>query len=194
MNTNKPGPKETLRARMRAIVKGFSAEKRQKDSDALCSNLKARDFFQNAGSLLFFASLPDEPDLWPLLETALAKKKLAALPCFDGDNQTYLPRRVTDLRVEILCGPFGIREPSATCVDIPLEDLDLALVPGVAFDLAGRRLGRGKGFYDRLLENFTGKKIGVAFDEQVAEAVPAEKNDVRMDFIVTPTRCVKCSP
>jgi 5-formyltetrahydrofolate cyclo-ligase len=99
---------------------------------------------------------------------------------------------VTDIHVEILSGQFGIREPAPTCVEIPLADLDLVLVPGVAFDASGHRLGRGKGYYDRLLEHFAGKKIGIAFDEQMVGAVPTEKNDGRMDVIVTPTGCVKC--
>lgn len=160
------------------------------DSEKLCANLRQQRFFQEAVSILFFAPLPEEPDLWPLLNETLATQKMAALPCFDADSQSYLTRRVRDIHVEILSGRFGIREPSSSCVAIPLEDLDLVLVPGVAFDANGHRLGRGKGFYDRLLENFGGKKIGIAFDEQIVEAVPSEKNDVRMDLILTPTRCV----
>lgn len=192
MNTDQQGLKSALRTHIRSVLKNIPAEKHRTDSDKLCAVLKAQAVFQKAGSILFFAPLPEEPDLWPLLNEMLAGKKLVALPCFDTDNQTYRPRRVMDIHVEILSGQFGIREPSTRCVEIPLDDLDMALVPGVAFDLTGHRLGRGKGFYDRLLESFAGKKIGIAFDEQVAEAVPAERNDVRMDFVVTPTRCVKC--
>jgi 5-formyltetrahydrofolate cyclo-ligase len=190
---DKPGLKSAFRAKARAVLKTLPAETRQRDSEKLCARLTQQAFFQNAGSLLFFASLPEEPDLWPLLQNALAGKKLVALPCFDGDNQAYRPRRVTNLHVEILSGQFGIREPSAACVEIPLKDLEVAFVPGVAFDPSGHRLGRGKGFYDRMLENFTGKKVGIAFDEQMVDAIPAEKNDVRMDLIMTPTRCVNCS-
>ena len=161
------------------------------DSEKLCAKLKEEPFFRNAASILFFAPLPEEPDLWPLLNEMLAGNKMVALPCFDADNQLYQPRRITDIHVEILSGKFGIREPAPTCIAVPLDDLDMVLVPGVAFDLNGHRLGRGKGYYDRLLQNFGGKKMGIAFDEQLVEAVPAESNDVRMDWILTPTRCVK---
>lgn len=143
---------------------------------------------------MFFAPLPDELDLWPSLEEALAEGKAVALPCFDADNQFYSPRRVTNLHVELVSGRFGIREPAGHCIEIPLDDLDLVLVPGVAFDLRGHRLGRGKGFYDRLLANFAGKKIGIAFEEQMVEAIPADKQDVRMNFVLTPMRCIKCGP
>jgi 5-formyltetrahydrofolate cyclo-ligase len=185
--------KAELRSKISAILRSFSPEKRASDSAKLCASLGQQDFFRNATSILFFAPLPEEPDLWPLLSEVLAGKKLVALPCFDSENQAYVPRRVRDIHVEIISGKFGIREPAPTCVATPLQDLDLVLVPGVAFEIDGHRLGRGKGFYDRLLENFTGKKIGIAFDEQIVDAVPAGKNDVKMDLIVTPTRLVKSS-
>jgi 5-formyltetrahydrofolate cyclo-ligase len=200
MNTDKHGLnmgaapverlKSDLRSAMRRELKKMTEEKRASDSAKLCVNLRQQSFFQSAASILFFSPLPEEPDLWPLLNEVLPTKKLVALPCFDADNQTYHPRRIRDIHVEIVSGKFGIREPAASCVAIPLQDLEVVLVPGVAFDAGGHRLGRGKGFYDRLLENFSGKKIGIAFDEQMVEAVPAGKNDVRMDLIMTPTRCV----
>ena len=183
--------KSDLRSSIREIVKRLPQEKRRIDSENLRANLQRQRFFQNARSILFFAPLPEEPDLWPLLNETLAGKKLVALPCFDADNGVYLTRHVTDIHVEILSGKFGIREPAPTCISIPLDDLDLVLVPGVAFDLAGHRLGRGKGFYDRLLQDFSGQKIGIAFDEQIVHAVPIEKNDITMDWILTPAQCVK---
>jgi len=72
-----------------------------------------------------------------------------------------------------------------------LSRLDLILVPGVAFDLCGCRLGRGGGFYDRLLAETHGVKCGIAFDEQITGEVPTGEHDLQMDFILTPTRCVE---
>jgi 5-formyltetrahydrofolate cyclo-ligase len=77
------------------------------------------------------------------------------------------------------------------CAEIPFGKFDLVLVPGVAFDLRGCRLGRGRGFYDRLLTEVHGIKCGVAFDEQIAGEIPVGTLDVPMDFILTATRCVK---
>jgi 5-formyltetrahydrofolate cyclo-ligase len=74
---------------------------------------------------------------------------------------------------------------------VPPNRLDFAIVPGVAFTLEGRRVGRGKGHYDRLLSSVGGVKCGVAFDEQIVEAIPVEPHDVRMDWIVTPTRLAR---
>jgi 5-formyltetrahydrofolate cyclo-ligase len=69
-----------------------------------------------------------------------------------------------------------------------MNRLDLALVPGLAFDSGGRRIGRGKGFFDRLLVEVTGVKCGVGMDEQVLDEIPAETHDIAMNFIATPTR------
>lgn len=82
-------------------------------------------------------------------------------------------------------------EPLANCEEIPLNKFDLVLVPGVAFDLHGNRLGRGRGFYDRILEATSGIKCGVAYDFQLLEAIPTEWHDAGVDFIFTPSRCVK---
>ena len=154
--------------------------------------LKDQPFWRDTASILFFAPMPDEVDVWPLLEETLAVGKIATLPRFDPASNDYLACRVQNSQTEVGPGQFGIREPKAACPEIPLERLGLVLVPGVAFDLRGGRLGRGRGFYDRLLAEIHGTKCGVAFDEQIVETVPAGKLDVRMDFILTPTQCVRC--
>lgn len=184
--------KAALRNQIQRILKNVSPDKRKWDSQKLCAELKVQPFVQSARSILFFAPLPDELDLWPALEETLAEGKIIALPCFDVENQRYLARHVTNLHVELVPGHFGIREPGPACIEMPLAGLDLVLVPGVAFDLRGYRLGRGRGFYDRWLADYAGTKIGVAFDGQIVKTVPAAKQDVRMDFVLTPTRCVKC--
>jgi 5-formyltetrahydrofolate cyclo-ligase len=192
MNSPVEQQKSELRLAMRQTLAMMAEEKRKSDAKKLCLNLKTQPFFRNARSILFFASLSEEPDLWPLLNDVLATDKMVALPCFDADNQKYHPRRVKDIHVEILSGKYGIREPAPTCIAMPLDDLDLVLVPGVAFDSRGHRLGRGKGFYDQMLQDFKGKKVGIAFAEQIVDAVPAETNDVKMDFVLTPAQCIDC--
>ena len=84
-------------------------------------------------------------------KNSLAAGKICALPFFDSATKTYSARRVQNLATDIVTGKFGVREPAASCAEIPLEQFDLVLVPGMAFDWNGNRLGRGQGFYDRLL-------------------------------------------
>ena len=188
---NNQTAKTSLRKQISATLKNLPPEKRKADSENIRQRLKEHITFREAKSVLFFASLPEEVDLWPLLEETVNCGKIVALPGFDVDKQIYRSRHVKSLQVEILSGQFGIREPSPACIEIPLNDLDLVLVPGVAFDLCGNRLGRGKGFYDRLLESFRGHKIGIAFEEQVVDTVPSENLDVKMDAILTPARCIE---
>jgi 5-formyltetrahydrofolate cyclo-ligase len=188
---NSQNSKAGLRNQIRAVLKNVPPEKQKSDSEKICAKLKLESFFQSAASVLFFAPLPGEVDLWPLLEESLVAGRIVALPRFDPAGQGYAVRRVQNPVREIVTGQFGIREPAAGCAEILLRDLDLVLVPGIAFDLSGRRLGRGRGFYDRLLSEFRGAKCGIAFDEQIAGEVPSEKLDIPMDFILTPSRCVK---
>jgi 5-formyltetrahydrofolate cyclo-ligase len=194
MDTDKHGldqKKAKLRSEIRRVLKKLSAAKRAADSAKIRAALSQQPFWKSAAMVLFFAPLPDEVDVWPLLAEALAAGKTAALPRFDSENNDYLACRVQNPQNEVGPGQFGIREPKAGCPEIPLEGLGLILVPGVAFDLRGGRLGRGRGFYDRLLAKFHGNKCGVAFDEQMVSAVPAESWDRRMDLVLTPTRCIK---
>ncbi|MGA2028972.1 MAG: 5-formyltetrahydrofolate cyclo-ligase [Verrucomicrobiota bacterium] len=188
MNLNEQ--KIALRKKIRAELEKKTEEKRRLDSKKLCAKLKGQSFFQAAATVLFFAPLPNEADVWPLLEESLAAGKTVALPRFDSARKNYSACRVQHLIMEVVSGQFGIREPDPDCIEIPLDQLDLILVPGVAFDLHGHRLGRGKGFYDRLLTEAGGVKCGMTFDEQVVNEIPKESHDIHMNFILTPTRCV----
>jgi 5-formyltetrahydrofolate cyclo-ligase len=191
MKTEIQEAKGVLRQKIRAALKNLLPEKRAAESAKVRALLKQQPFWQTTSSILFFAPLPDEVDVWPLLEESLAGGKIAALPLFDSGSNDYLACRVQNPQNDIGPGQFGIREPKAGCPEIPLERLGLILVPGVAFDLHGRRLGRGRGYYDRLLPETHGIKCGIAFGEQIVDAVPTGRLDVRMDFILTPTRCVR---
>jgi len=140
---------------------------------------------------MLYLALGDEIDLGPLFRDALSSGRLVALPGYDAATGAYLPRQVVDPARDLNAGAFGITEPRGSCPLISPNRLDFAIVPGVAFTLEGRRIGRGKGHYDRLLASVGGVKCGVAYDEQIVEAIPSEPHDVRMDWIVTPTRSVR---
>ena len=184
--------KTALRHKVHAMLKQLSPAKRAADSAAACALLIQQPFWQKASGVLFFAPMPDEVNVWPLMEETLAGGKIVALPRYDPATNDYFACRVQHPQHEIVAGHFGIREPNRGCPELPLERLGLILVPGVAFSAVGARLGRGRGFYDRLLAETHTLKCGVAFDEQIVETIPAANLDVHMDFILTPTRCVSC--
>ena len=177
-----------LRTRLRAELKAHSLASSAGTSTELCVRMTASSAWQNARAVLLFFPLPSEPDISPLLGDALAAGKLLALPRFKATTNTYEAVCVTDLARELVVGPFQVREPVAMCPVVPLNRLDLALVPGLGFDARGHRLGRGKGHYDRLLAGFAGMKTGVAFDFQILPEVPREPHDIALNAVVTPTR------
>ena len=181
--------KSDLRSHIRARLEKISDAVRAVESIELCERLQAQ--IPSARTILFFAPLPDELDVWPMLEMSLALGVNCALPFFDAEKKIYGAKLLKNLATDIVIGKFGVREPAASCVEIPLNKFDLVLVPGMAFDLAGNRLGRGQGFYDRILVEASGIKCGVAHNFQLLETIPTEAHDAKVDFIFTPARGVR---
>jgi 5-formyltetrahydrofolate cyclo-ligase len=177
-----------LRKELRQRLRNMPASWRADCSARVCALLARQTIWREAKAVLFYAALPDEIDLEALLEQALAEGRAAALPRFCPETGAYEACQVYNYSRDCAPGNFGIPEPAARCPTFPLNRLDLALVPGVGFDAAGRRLGRGKGYYDRLLANMTGTRCGVAFDEQMTPRIPTEAHDITLDYIITPTQ------
>jgi 5-formyltetrahydrofolate cyclo-ligase len=140
--------------------------------------------WHEASSVLLYASLRGEVDLLPLLEKKEARKKRFFFPRIEGEKlrlYEWFPgaRWVT--------GPYNLREPdSKSWEEVSLAEVDLALIPGLAFDSTGGRLGRGGAFYDRLLSESSCRtlKMGVAWSWQLVEKVPRELWDVEMDLVI----------
>jgi 5-formyltetrahydrofolate cyclo-ligase len=180
--------KLALRRAVRAQLRKMSPAERETASAQARDLLQKQTVWRDAQSILFYAPMPQELDVWPLLVAALAAGKTAALPGFQAATARYTACIVKDATNDVHTGEFGIREPVARCLAQQVNKLDLVLVPGVAFDLHGRRLGRGKGFYDLLLATVRGTTIGAAFEQQVVREVPVEPHDVYLNCILTPTR------
>ena len=183
--------KNDLRKRLRKRLRGMTKAWRAEASAQLCALVARQQVWREAKAVLFYAALPDEIDLRPLLEAALAEGRTAALPRFSAETGAYEACQIEDFSRDCAPGKFGVQEPSARCRRIALNLLDLALVPGVGFDAAGHRLGRGRGYYDRLLARVAGTRCGVAFDEQMTTEIPAGPHDITLNCIITPTRWVE---
>ena len=185
--------KAEWRRRFRVVLKGLSPAERDQASARARDLLRRQTVWQRAQAVLFYSPTPGELDLTPLLEEALRAGKAVALPRFINETGTYQAVAISDYHADCAPGKFGIGEPGEQCRPVSLKRLDLALAPGLGFDLSGRRLGRGQGYYDRLLAGIAGAKCGVAFDQQVVERLPAQRHDVSMNFILTPTRWLEAS-
>lgn len=179
--------KAALRASARAALASLTPEQKEKSAKSICDQLVSLAIWKSAHSVLLFAPRQDEPNIWPLAERALREGKMVALPRFIAPANIYEAAFISDPRVDVGRGQFGILEPTPLCNIADLKRLDLVLVPGLAFDWTGHRLGRGKGFYDRLLASVSGKTCGVAFDPQLVSMIPAEPHDVLLNCILTPS-------
>ncbi len=185
--------KAALRRAVRATVAGLSVEEKQRLSvEAVALMLRQRVWI-DAASVLLFAPMADELDIWPLAGAALQGGKLLALPRYNAAAKDFEICQVRDLGLDIRVGYKNIREPSAECTLFEGKRLDLVLVPGVAFDLHGHRLGRGMGFYDRILKRLDGVTCGVAFDQRMVNGIPVERHDVRVNWVLTPTQWIECA-
>ena len=134
-------------------------------------------------NIVAYYSLPDEVCTHQLLDELLAAGKNVYLPKVVSDTEMVLCRYTG--RDSLQKGAFGILEPTGPVM--PKEkynDIKVVLVPGVAFDKENRRLGRGKGYYDRFLAAFKGKTIGVCFDFQKVAEVPVDAHDITVDCVV----------
>jgi len=149
------------------------------------SQLEKWEAWIDADTVCAFAALPGEPD--PL--TPWPEGKSIALPRVDGE---ILVPHVVESPADLRPGCFGILEPS---VDAPVAGnaFDVILVPGLAFDQSGRRLGRGRGYYDRFLAGTSGLRVAVCFDWQLVDTIPVEPHDLAMDAILTPSKIIICS-
>jgi 5-formyltetrahydrofolate cyclo-ligase len=188
MSVNSVEIKAALRRQLRERLQSLSAEERNEASAQIRQRLAGQPVWQKAQSVLFYVPTTSEPDLWPLAIEALGLGKQVALLRYSPNSDSYAPCLIREPSGDLLPGRFSIPEPAAHCLIFPSKQLDLALVPGIGFTLDGGRLGRGKGYYDRLLAEVPGFKCGVAFDCQVASEFPLEPHDVRLNCILTPTR------
>lgn len=176
--------KHEVRSKIKALRVMLDEAERLAAADSVFDRLEHSAAFQLAEKILMYHSLPDELDTRRFISKWKERKQFF-LPRVNGVNLEILP--YDESRLEI--GSFHIEEPSGTDVH-PVEEIEVIVVPGVAFDRRGRRLGRGKGFYDRLLATSKATKIGVGYDFQLVDEIPAEEHDIPMNMVITETTTI----
>lgn len=173
--------KNELRKAMRALNRGVDARQRAAVSLRIVARVEELPDFVRARTVGLYCALPDEPDLSDALVRWAGEKRLV-VPRVEGETM-----RLFDYDPQTLVtGAFGILEPGPAARLCAPGEIDLLLVPGVAFTREGARCGRGKGYYDRYLAQpeFRGAKFGVCYAHQLIDALPAEPHDVRMDGVI----------
>ena len=178
------GKRELRRA---AAAARDAVRNRAEAAAAACGHLSALASYRAAATVLWYVNMPAELATVRAIEDALGEGKQVVVPWCDGE-ELGLWRLVS--MDELEPGTWGIPEPPPARRDDPErrivpEAVDFVVVPGLAFDTRGRRLGHGKGYYDRLLPRTRAVRAGLCFDAQVFPQVPAGPRDALMDWLVT---------
>jgi 5-formyltetrahydrofolate cyclo-ligase len=178
--------KDPIRAAARARLKALSAEQRARAGAAIARHVWELPEIAGSHRLLLYASLPSEVPTDAIAGEARHRGIEVVYPrCLPETRQMALHR--LDAGDELRPGLYGIREPDLDCPLVRLEEIDAALVPGLAWDRAGGRMGRGAGYYDRLLGStgWRGFICGLFFAAQEFDALPTSSLDVRLNAVVT---------
>ncbi len=188
--------KKELRRKIQELRDSLSVEKRDALSSRIGDNLWSEPEFASARTVLFFISFRSEVNTVPMIERSIADGKITCLPSTDMDSRGMIASQILDMRQDLVLGNYDILEPRPECVrPIPSGEIDLILMPGVAFDESGGRLGYGGGYYDRFLERCRPdcRLVALAFELQLVEQVPRAGHDAPIHKIVTEKRIIDCS-
>ncbi|OGV49969.1 MAG: 5-formyltetrahydrofolate cyclo-ligase [Lentisphaerae bacterium GWF2_44_16] len=191
--------KSEIRKKYLRLRKNLAPDFRVQADEAICMNLFSVRELEAANTVAAYFSDGTEPDLSRFVKDMMCKNKKFCFPrSREKTNSTgeyeYDLAEISDYPGDFVKGAYGIPEPRRTLNAIPENEYDelLWLIPGVAFDMKGRRLGRGKAVYDRLLGNGAGFKIGVFYECQKCASVPEEEHDRPLDMIVTEKGVYRC--
>lgn len=171
-----------LRKEIKLRKAQFTAQQLYEQSQPVIQRLLTHPRLHGAHTVMLYHSLPDEVYTHTLADSLLLGGKTILLPRVTGEGTMEL-RRYAGPR-DLAPGAYGIMEPTG-CLFTDYAAIDVAIIPGVAFDLSGNRLGRGKGYYDRLLPLMPDTyKIGVCFPFQLADSIPTDSHDIKMDEVI----------
>jgi 5-formyltetrahydrofolate cyclo-ligase len=178
--------KAVLRKQLREVLASITAAERHTKSVAACGFLAEIPEFVSARVVMLYLSTPTEVDTAPLALKCWQDGKTVVVPKVSWDQRRMLPVEIATLQTGMTTTGAGVREPIAG-KPIPLDLIDLVVVPGIGFSASGHRIGRGMGFYDRFLaqDSFIGVSCGLGFEEQVVEQFPVLDHDMALCMLAT---------
>ncbi|MCC6422794.1 MAG: 5-formyltetrahydrofolate cyclo-ligase [Phycisphaerales bacterium] len=178
--------KTIIRKQLREKLAAMSPDQRRAKSIAACDLIAASPEFHQAWVIMLFLSTSEEVDTAPLALRAWQAGKTVVVPKVSWDQKRILPVEINSLQTGLTVSGTGVREPVAG-KPVPLEFIDLVIVPGLGFTEKGHRIGRGMGFYDRFLaqSDFMGLSCGLCFQEQVVSELPMLDHDMPLSMLVS---------
>lgn len=151
--------------------------------------------FKNANFVMSYMDIRNEVETGPIIDLSLQAGKRVAVPISDVDNITITASEIKNYPEDLVPGAYNILEPREECIrPVSPKEIDIFLIPGIAFDLKGNRIGYGAGYYDRFLSSLRSDAVTVAlaFDFQIVDHVFPEGNDIAVQYIVTDKRHIVC--
>jgi len=181
--------KRRIRRQIRAKLLAMPAEAAAAKSRAACGRLVETQPYKQADTVMMYIPLPGEVDTIYLALSAWQDDKTVLVPQVDWDHYHMIPVTCRSFEDEMIVSRHGLRTP-ANGEPWPLEQIDLIIVPALAYDLNGHRVGHGGGFYDRFLQQpqVHGASCGLGFEEQLVDELPVHDHDQRLDMLVTDAR------
>jgi len=185
--------KSEIRGATLALRDGMTEKKRSKKSRQIMNHLFDFANFLEAKIVLFYMNVNSEVVTEAMIQKAMDYEKGIILPWIDQKKKAIVPLKIDDLSRDVQPGYRNIPEPiPQRCKAMPFEQIDLAIMPGIAFDERGGRIGHGTGFYDRLIPKLdvTTRKVALAFECQIVPQIPMEPHDRYIDIIITEKRII----
>ena len=178
--------KSAVRRLLKDRVAALAATERASKSSVACSWVSHSAEFAAAQVVMLYVSLPDEVDTAALALRCWQSGKTVVVPKVAWGQRRMLPVEISCLQTGMTRNPGGVEEPTAG-KPVPLDLIDLVIVPGLGFTPQGNRIGRGMGFYDRFLaqDEFVGRTCGLGFETQVLDQLPTLEHDVPLGMLVT---------
>jgi 5-formyltetrahydrofolate cyclo-ligase len=193
MNESVDAAKQRLRQQMRGKRRGLSAAAVAAGSERIAMHFCAWPLYHAAATVMFYLAMPDEPQTERLIDDALNRGKQVCVPLLTPKYGEMTAARITGFDC-LITGKLGLRMPDPAKAQIVLPaTIDLVVVPGVAFDAAGNRLGMGAGYYDRFLAGTQrGTYLGLSWFFQLTEELPYDEHDIRMHYLLTEGGFLPC--
>lgn len=185
--------KSEIRQTTLALRDGLSGKKRAKKSMEIMDRLFDFANFLEAKIVLFYMNVNSEVATDTMIRKAMEYEKGIVLPWVDQKEKQIVTFRIEDIDRDVQPGYLNIPEPILQrCKVMPFEHIDLAIMPGIAFDERGGRIGHGTGFYDRVIPKLdvTTRKVALAFECQIVPQIPMEPHDRYTDIIITEKRTI----
>jgi 5-formyltetrahydrofolate cyclo-ligase len=181
--------KDRIRKEIHAKRNQLDCQWLENASSAIVTRFQTLEVFQTSEIIALYKAIAGEVSLESLFSKAWKSGKRTGIPVFNENTRLYEMAEIT-ADTKFRTGRYGIQEPVSPAL-LKISEIDLMAVPAVAFDISGKRLGRGGGYYDRMLDSFQGFSLGVAFDFQIRPEIPSESHDQPVDAVLTEIKFIK---